>query len=228
MTFFILILLLLFNFINCFHFLGYSIIQQHHQYKKCFEHLIESENKILLFTSINNSHHYKNELLNIYCNYENINFESIQYDDFINYNYNEKSDIIYINDFLTYNGRIMLNEEKDIILKYNKSAKLILNVEDSDNLILIDHHFLNKFNDILFPKMNKYILNTYIYNLIEHYHFDDLIHTIHWSSYDINQLSLKEIENLIYKIHLSYQLKKDIDKDYIKKLIYVHMMDSIS
>ena len=97
-----------------------------------------------------------------------------------------------------------------------------------DNLILIDHHFLNKFNDILFPKMNKYILNTYIYNLIEHYHFDDLIHTIHWSSYDINQLSLKEIENLIYKIHLSYQLKNDIDKDYIKKIIFVHLMDSIS
>ena len=39
---------------------------------------------------------------------------------------------------------------------------------------------------------------------------------------------LKEIENLIYKIHLSYQLKNDIDKDYIKKIIYVHMMDSIS
>ena len=228
MTLFILILLLLFNFINCFYFLGHSIIQQHHQYKKCFEHLIESENKILLFTSIDDSHHHKNDLLDIYCNYENINFESIKFDEFINDHYNEKSDIIYINDFLTYTGRIMLNEEKEIILNYNKSPKLILNVEDSDNLILLDHHFLNNFNDVLFPNMNKYILNTYIYDLIEHYHFNDIIHTINWSSYNINQLSLKEIENLIYKIHLSYQLKKDIDKDYIKKLIYVHMMDSIS
>lgn len=224
MIIFILILFL-FDFIHCFHFLGKSLIQQNNQYKKCFKHLVESENKILLFQSFNDSHHYKNELFNIYCENKNLNIESIQYDNFINNNYNENSNIIYINDFLTHYGRNMLNEEKELFLTYNKSPKLILNIESSNDLILIDNHFINKFNTILFPDMNKYILNDYIYNFIEYYHFNELIHSIQWSSYDLCKLSLKEIDELIYKIHLSYQLKKNINKDYIKKLISIHIHD---
>ena len=214
--------------ILCFHVFSYefsyssnNFLLNHHFYFQNYNRLIYCPEKISLFSSYEHSL-IKENLLKLKCHDKNLKYQSITYDDFIFEKYNKRYDILYINDFLINYGRIIHEKEKEYLLEYNEYPKLILNIEESVNLVIKDNYFLDKLNKINFEVPSKKIMNQFIYYLIEYYNYDNHLHSICWSKYNLEKYSFENLENLIFKIHLAYQYNKNIDQDYLENLIINH------
>ena len=64
-----------------------------------------------------------------------------------------------------------------------------------------DDEFIKYFEFIEFPKIDNRIINNYIIHMIEYYNYNSDLLLIDWKKYNINKLSIKNIENLLFKMH---------------------------
>lgn len=196
-----------------------NVLLHEKEINNCLNNLFSNEsiqkNKLNKIKIVNNKN--KNNLfldiLKIYIKNENINYINTDYynffknDCYINENMNEKKDKIkqniFVNDFMIDYGRTLSKYEKDKILETNKisNKNIILHIQDYENLILKDDEFIKYFEFIEFPKIDNRIINNYITNMIEYYNYNSDLLLIDWKNYDINKLSIKNIENLLFKMH---------------------------
>lgn len=138
----------------------------------------------------------------IYCYQNDLKYEIVSYNNFLNNIYNQENNFIYVQDFMINYGRTLMNKEKEIILNYNKRQKVILNIDDYENIVLKDDSFIKKIKIYNFPKICKRDIFSYIFELIEYYDYNQNLQLINWKKYSIDKLSLEEIEDLIFNIHL--------------------------
>jgi hypothetical protein len=182
----------------------------------CLENLFIKENEVNKIKIVNNKQiNMFIDILKIYIENENINCKNINYyqffknDCYINENMNEKKNKIkqniFVNDFMIDYGRTLSQYEKEKILEINKISKknIIFHVHDYDNLILKDNEFINNFEMLEFPKIDKRLLNSYLLNMIGYYQYNNVLLLINWKNYDIDKLSIKELENLMFDLHNS-------------------------
>ena len=177
--------------------------------KNCFHKLFNNNinndinNNIKIVNNINENMNWFLDLFDIYCKNENINYNKVSYYNFFNDKYIEKEYNI-IEDFMINYGRTLNQFEKDKIgvknIKYKK-INLIMHVQDYNNLILKDNEFINTFETIEFPEIDKRLINNYIMNMVDYYNYHNDILLINWKKYDICKLDIRKIENLIFKIH---------------------------
>jgi hypothetical protein len=182
----------------------------------CLENLFIKENENNKIKIVNNKqiNNMFIDILKIYIENENINCKNINYykffknDCYINENINEKKyklkQNIFVNDFMIDYGRTLSQYEKEKILEINKitNKNIIFHVQDYENLILKDDEFINNFEILEFPKIDKRLLNNYILNMIQYYQYNNDLLLINWKKYDIDKLNIKQLENLIYDVHV--------------------------
>lgn len=204
----LLFFLLLIQLSNSFDFSNskLNILIQEKEIKNSLKNLVENKEKIKLLNNPNQD--WFLDCINIYCNNEDINLNIINYDNFIRNNYESNFDIILIKDFLIDYGRIIKNEEKEIIENYNHYSNIIMHINDYDNIILKDKNFIDHYNLYNFPYISKRNINNYIYNSIDYNKYHNNLQLINWKKYDIEKLNFEKIEDLLYKLHLLIISKK--------------------
>lgn len=185
--------------------------------KNTLFNIVEDEDKNRIKILNNPNQKFCKDCFEIYCLNNNINYEFVSYDNFINNSYKNKN-IIFIEDFMINYGRTLMNKEKEIILNYNSKSKIIFNTNDYDNLVLKDDVFIKKFKMYNFPKICKINLNNYIFNLIEYYNYNSDLKLINWKNFDIDKLNFKEIEDLIFNLHMII-ISNNYSINYIEEII---------
>ena len=165
--------------------------------------LIDLINDIDNIKIINNpGQKFCKDCFEIYCYQNNLEYEIISYNNFYNNIFNHQKKFIFVEDFMINYGRTLMNKEKEVILNYNQKQKVIFNIDDYENIVLKDDSFIKKLKIYNFPKICKRDIFNYIFNLIEYYNYNQNLQLINWTKFNIDKLSLKEIEDLIFNIHL--------------------------
>ena len=186
--------------------------------KNCFSELINSCNdniKILNSKNMNNKLFF--DIFDIYCKNENIEYDIINYNSFFKNDYKKNNNLILVNDFMIDYGRTLTQYEKETIKNINElndNFKYILYIENYDNLVLKDDEFINKFKIIEYPQIDIQLLNNYIINMIQYYNYNNDLLLIDWKKYDIDKLNVREIENLMFNIHILMTLSEKNNKNY--------------
>lgn len=158
---------------------------------------------------------FKKDYCKIICDFNNLNFKEFTFNHFIEglpYNlYNNT--LLYINDFLINNGRILNSYEESILLNIPKTSNLI--ILEAENIEIIpykDIHLINKFKVLHFPKISKKEIINYIYDNIIDNNYSESIYFLNWARYkDIEKLSLEKINQLLFDLNL--RVKDHLDNN---------------
>lgn len=134
-----------------------------------------------------------------------INFKEISFNEYITIKPNLffKDTIFYINDYLINDGRILNEEERLTILNKN-SNYVFLQVNDIDLISIKDVNFNKKFRMLDFPVISKKDLINYIYELINHFQYNENLYLVDWESFEIDKLNFTDIHMLLNKIEKYY------------------------
>jgi hypothetical protein len=147
----------------------------------------------------------KRDYCKMICDINNFNFEEYTFKDFIlnlPYNIHDKT-MIYVNNFLIGNGRILNSYEQDKLLHIPITNNIILlETENLQNISLKDNNLIRKFNILNFPKITKKDIRCYIYDIINKYNYDDNLYLLNWTEYNnIDKLNLEQINILLFEIN---------------------------
>jgi len=146
----------------------------------------------------------KKDLCYIIAQNNNINFKEYTFDKFmlkLPYTSHDNS-LIYINDFLVKNGRILNFYEEEILLYLSKSSNLI--VLESDNIETIpikDINIIRRFKILQFPKIDKKQIIHHIYDIINKYNYHTDLYLFNWNVYNIEKLTFENINILLFEIN---------------------------
>jgi hypothetical protein len=164
---------------------------------------------------------YKHDFLKLICDENNINMYDYTFDKFIiNKPYNTKyNSLIYINDFMINNGRILYEYENEVLLNKNNvlSNIIILESHHIENIPYKDTRFIRKLPLIQFPLIKKKDLIQYINDIIIYNKYNEFLYLIDWVNYDIQKLNLENINKLLEYINIL--LKDTINIDVINHSI---------
>lgn len=215
----LIIILFLINNIFSFEFSKskFNPIINEKKIKNSINTIINDNNKIKFINNPNQD--WLKDCLNIECSLENIDFESVNYDNFFNKTTNFSRNIIFVEDFMINYGRIISNDDKKLIDEYNLHSKINLQINDYNNIVLKDDSYIRKYIMYDFPYIDKRLVYSYISQLIDYYDYNSELHLIHWQYYDIEKLNFKKIEDLIYDLHLASLIIKKSVNDY-EEIIY--------
>lgn len=147
----------------------------------------------------------KRDYCKMVCDINNFNFKEYTFEDFIlnlPYNIHDKT-MIYVNNFLIGNGRILNYYEQDKLLNIPKTNNIILlETENLQNISLKDNNLIRKFNILNFPKISKKDIRCYIYDIINKYEYDDNLYLLNWTEYNnIDKLNFEKINILLFEIN---------------------------
>lgn len=147
----------------------------------------------------------KRDYSKMVCDINNFNFEEYTFEDFISklpYNIHDKT-MIYVNNFLVENGRILNHYEEDKLLNIPKTDNIILfETENLKNISLKDNNLIRKFNILNFPKVSKKDICCFIYDVINKNDYDENLYLLNWIEYDnIDKLNFEEIQILLFEIN---------------------------
>ena len=147
----------------------------------------------------------KRDYCKMICDLNNFNFKEYTFEDFIlnlPYNLHDKT-MIYVNNFLIENGRILNNYEENKLLNIPITNNIIiLEAENLQNISLKDNNLIRKFKILNFPKITKKDIRCYIYDIITEYNYDDNLYLLNWTEYnDINKLNFEQIHILLFEIN---------------------------
>jgi len=147
----------------------------------------------------------KRDYCKMVCDVNNFNFKEYTFEDFIlnlPYNIHDKT-MIYVNNFLIGNGRILNFYEHDKLLNIPATNNIILLETDNlQNISLKDNNLLKKFNILNFPKISKKDIRCYIYDMIDEYGHDDNLYLLNWTEYNnIDKLNFEKINILLFEIN---------------------------
>lgn len=198
---FLLYFISLINLVSSFEFSNSKLntIIYNKDVKCTINEIIDNNNKINLLNNPNQN--WCLDCLKSYFSNENIDYDVINYSNFINNN-KQKSEFIIVPDFMINYGRIITLTEIEKINKYNYYSNIIFHINDYENLVLKDDSFIKKYKMYNFPYISKYHINNYIYNLIDYYKYDNYLQLINWNKYNIEKLDFSKIEDLLYKLHM--------------------------
>lgn len=219
---------ILINFVNIvlgFEFTKstYNTILHNKEVNNFMNNLVEDKNKIKIVNNLNQD--LCIDCTEYYLLNNNFKYDRLMFDDFLYEKFNNKKDYIIVEDFMINYGRILYDDEKYIINNYDKNPKIILHVKDYDNIVLKDEQFIKKFEIYNFPYINKNEILNYIYSLVDFYNYDNKILLINWKKYSIEKLNFQKLENLIYKVNIHINDRKqkiDLHKMINNELLYLN------
>jgi hypothetical protein len=155
--------------------------------------------------SIFNNQYMKKDVTKLIFEDNLISFKELSFNEYIT---NKpilfcRDTIFYINDYLINDGRILNEQEKLTILKKNYNY-VFLQSNDIDTIPLKDVHFNKKFRMLDFPIILKKDLINYIYELIDHFQYNENLYLVDWDSFEIDKLNFTDINMLLNKIEKYY------------------------
>ena len=158
---------------------------------------------------------YKHDFLKLICDDNNIDMYDYTFDKFIiNKPYNKKhNSLIYINDFMINDGRILSEYENEVLLNKNNilSNIIILESHNIENIPYKDVRFIRKFPLIQFPLVKKRDLIQYINDIIIYNKYNEFLYLIDWTNYDIQKLNLENINKLVKYANILIKDNNNID-----------------
>ena len=167
----------------------------------------------------------KKEYCRLFCQINNFRFKKFSYDRFINelpFNKYEKT-LLYIDDFLVGNGRILNHYEENILMNIPKTSNLIIfESENIETIPLKDLKLIRYFKILEFPKIIKKDIITYINDMILFHEYNSEMYMLNWSEYiNIEKLSLEKINILLFEINemMSVNIKFRIIHNQINNMI---------
>ena len=157
---------------------------------------------------------YNEDLCNFFSNINNIEFMKYTFDDFmleLPYVSNNNC-LIFVEDFLIKNGRILNQYEEFRLHELNENSNLIIfNSNDLDTVPFKDTNIIRRFKNIkLKPFTNKNMVN-YINYVINIYDYDDSLYLINWKKYNFQNLSFEKINILLFEVDKMIKEKKSFD-----------------
>lgn len=170
---------------------------------------------------------FKKDFCELICNINEIKFREYTFTEFIEklpyLIYNDS--VLYVNDFLVKNGRILTYYEENKLLELRKDSNLIIFQSDNINNIPIkDNNIVRHFPIIKFPKLNKRDIVQFIYDKIEENKYNDGLIWINWINYDIDKLNFEKINILLYEINRIFVNNFDYD---IVEIFLKNMINSL-
>ena len=165
--------------------------------------LLSSDNKAPFILN-GEKNKLKKNLCYVLAQNNNISFREYTFDKFmlrLPYISLENS-LIYINDFLVKNGRVLNHYEEQTLLYLSLSSNLI--ILESDNIETIpikDISIIRKFKILQFPKINKKQIINHMYDIINKYHYNNDLYLFNWNKYDIEKLTFENINILLFEIN---------------------------
>ena len=168
--------------------------------------------------SIFNNQYMKKDVAKLIFEDNLINFKELSFNEFMIKKPNLfcRNTAFYINDYLINDGRILNDEEKLHILKKN-SNYILLQVNDMDIIPIKDNHFNKKIRMLDFPVLSRKDVINYIYELIEHFHYNEHLYLVDWDSFDIDKLNFSDIHVLLDKIEKYFFKYNTIDLNNINQ-----------
>ena len=167
----------------------------------------------------------KKEYCRLFCQINNFKFKRFSYDRFIHelpFNKYEKT-LLYIDDFLVGNGRILNHYEENILKNIPKTSNLIIfESENIETIPLKDLNLIRYFKILQFPKIIKKDIIIYINDMILFHEYNSEMYMLNWSEYiDIEKLSLEKINILLFEINemMSLNIKFRIIHNQINDMI---------
>lgn len=163
------------------------------------ENIFNDKEKINIINNPNKK--WFEDCFEIYCYNNNLKYDIISYKDLYNNRFSNQRDIIFVNDFLVDYGRIIKEYEKKKLFNYKENPKILLNINNYEDIILKDNKFIDNFKMHKFPLINKRHINNFIFNLIDYYDYDNDLHLFDWKKLNLENLTFRDIENLVYSMH---------------------------
>jgi ribosomal protein S18 len=202
------IIIFIFNLflVNSLYINKYSKIFKNVEVHNKFTEILNNEMKPSLILS-GDTTSFKKDFCKNLCDMYNINFREYSFDDFMlkmpHMNY-EKS-MIYVNDFLIKDGRILNKYEQDRLIELSTKLTSNLIVFQAENIETIpykDTKIIKKFDVCQFPCIEKKNIVQLIYDivLINKYHED--LYLINWNSFDIENWNLDKINLILSKTNV--------------------------
>lgn len=172
-------------------------------YTDQFHEFIQSSTKPPPIILESNNIYVKKKFINILSNHLNMEKINISFDNFILnkehlINHNK---LIYVNDFLLKNGRI-LNYYEFVFLKYLKKTDNLI-IFDSDNINEIkfkDYDIMDLYPIYSIESIKKEFIK-YIEYIIEKYNYHHDLTKFNWYKYDIDKLNFEKINILLYEMN---------------------------
>jgi hypothetical protein len=134
----------------------------------------------------------------------NIKFIEYTFDQFMTelpYVNNENS-IIYVNDFLIGNGRILNHYEEMILLSLNKNTnQIILNSDYIHKITFKDDNIIRLFEICRFPTIVKKDIIKYINFTILKYKYNDYLYNIDWNKHNFQNINFEKINILLFELN---------------------------
>lgn len=173
---------------------------------------VYSEINNLLKTNNNNNplilNGEKNSLKRYFCKYmceiNNFNFKEYTFNNFIlNSPYlSEKFTLIYVNDFMVGNGRILNHFEEDKILNLPYTNNIIILQSDNiENIPFKDDNIIKRYKKIEFPKIIKKDIVQYINEMIYLCEYNNDMYILNWNNYDIENIDFEYLNMLLFQIN---------------------------
>lgn len=160
----------------------------------------------------------KKDYCKLLCEMNNFNFKEYSFDQFINYKpyYRCEKTLLFVNDFLVDNGRILkYNEENELLQIPETNNLIILQSDNIDNIPLKDSKLLKNFRILKFPKITRKDIIEYIYKIIDYNNYSDDLYIINWNNYkNIENLDFEKLNILLFDIDIMIKNKND------KKIIF--------
>ena len=160
----------------------------------------------------------KKDYCKLLCEMNNFNFKEYSFDQFINYKpyYRYERTLLFVNDFLVDNGRILkYNEENELLQIPETNNLIILQSDNIDTIPLKDSKLLKNFRILSFPKITKKDIIEYIYKVIDYNNYSDDLYIINWNNYkNIENLDFEKLNILLFDIDIMIKNKND------KKIIF--------
>ena len=146
---------------------------------------------------------YNEDICNIFCSINNIEFKKYTFDDFMLElpHVNHKNCLLFIEDFLIKNGRILNEYEEFRLLELNENSNLIvLNSHELEKVPYKDTNIIRRFKNIKLDPFTKKDMLHYINYIININNYDDNLYLINWQSYDFQYLNFEKINMLLYEV----------------------------
>jgi len=147
---------------------------------------------------------FKRNFIQNYAEKNNFLFRQCSFDKFIaNTLYLDTQDsLIYVDDFLIKNGRILTIYEEQLLLNFPYTSNLI--IFESENIKTIpykDNNIIRHFPIVEFPEITKKDIIQYIYDFITARKYNSNLFLIDWKKFDIEYLDIDTLNKILYQVN---------------------------
>lgn len=127
--------------------------------------------------------------------------------------------VIYIPDYMTGHGRILNEEEKEILSNIPRNSNyVILNADNIETIPYQDSKINRKFEVLNFPFVSKKDIVNHIYYIITKNEYNDDMYCIDWNYFDIETLNLESIDNLLKDIEILLKREMEYNVNNFQKI----------